>query len=77
MTSKQAVEKLGIIAERSIVTEIKQLLERKSWHPVKVSDLLLEDRRNIVPSKLCVKEKFSASGAFEKVKSRLVAGGHR
>jgi len=52
MTSKQAVEKLGIIAERSIVTEIKQLLERKSWHPVKISDLSLEDRRNIIPSKL-------------------------
>ena len=30
-----------------------------------------------MPSKLCVKEKFSASGAFEKVKSRLVAGRHR
>jgi len=77
MTPKQAVEKLGIIAKRSIIKELKHLLKRKSWHHVKVSDLSLEERRKIILSKLFVIEKFTASGAFEKMKLRLVAGGHR
>ena len=34
-------------------------------------------RRNIIPSSKFVKEKYKADGTFEKVKARLVAGGHR
>ena len=56
---------------------MKQLLEWKSWHPVKISDHSPEERIGIIPSKLFVKENFAASEVFDKLKSRLVAGGHR
>lgn len=77
MTARQAIDKLGNAARKSVVKEIQQLLDRRSWHGVRMSNIPKEERKRIIPCKLFVKEKYSASGDFEKVKSRLVAGGHR
>jgi len=77
MTPEQAVDKLGMRGRLSIVKEIKQLIDRKSWHGVRLSDIAPAERKRIIPCKLFVKEKYTASGDFDKVKSRLVAGGHR
>ena len=59
------------------MTEIKQLLARQSWTPVQKDRLTPAQRRSILPTKMFLKEKFKPSGAFDKLKSRLVAGGHR
>jgi len=77
MTPEQAIDKLGIIGKRSVAKEVKQLLERKSWYGVHLSNIPEAERKRIIPCKMFVKEKFTASGAFDKIKSRLVAGGHR
>ena len=38
---------------------------------------LLQIADKLIPSKMFLKEKFLPNGNFEKLKSRLVAGGHR
>eukprot|EP01042_Synura_sphagnicola_P036465 gene36465-biopygen6423 len=61
MTPEQAIDKLGIVGKRSVVKEVKQLLERKSWHGVHLSNTSEEERKRIIPCKMFVKEKFEAS----------------
>ena len=77
LSPQEAVTALGTTAKLSMIREIQQLLDRKSWHPVHIGDLNAAERRSIIPSKLFVKIKYKPSGIFDKVKSRLVAGGHR
>ena len=78
VTPERAIEELGAPARESIIKEIKQLLDRKCWHPVHIQDLMVEEKRRIIPNKLFVKPKYKPSGVFDKLKSRLVAGGgHR
>jgi len=77
MKPEETIDKVGIVVKKSLVKEVKQRLERKSWHGVHPSNIPVEERKRIIPRKMFVKEKFTASGAFDKVKSRLVAEGHR
>eukprot|EP01042_Synura_sphagnicola_P036671 gene36671-biopygen16976 len=49
MTPEQAIDKLGIVGKRSVVKEVKQLLERKSWHGVNLSDIPEAERKRIIP----------------------------
>ena len=77
MTPAQAIEKLGKTAKLSMMREVEQLLKKGTWHGVLIRDLSPDEIKRIIPSKLFVKEKFTASGVFDKVKSRLVGGGHR
>jgi hypothetical protein len=50
---------------------MKQLLDKKTWHPVFRKDA----KDKIIRSHMFIKEKYNADGTFEKLKSRLVAGG--
>jgi len=77
MKPEETIDKVGIVVKKSLVKEVKQRLERKSWHGVHPSNIPVEERKRIIPRKMFVKKKFTASGAFDKVKSRLVAEGHR
>eukprot|EP01042_Synura_sphagnicola_P036522 gene36522-biopygen8500 len=54
MTPEQAIDKLGIIGKRSVVKEVKQLLERKSWHGVHPSKIPEAERKKIIPCKMFV-----------------------
>jgi hypothetical protein len=60
-----------------IEAEIKQMLSKKVWHGVNVHGLSDAQRRKILNSSMFLKDKYSASGVFEKFKARLVAGGNR
>ena len=77
LTAEEATSRLGLPAKLSIVKEVKQLLDRKSWHPVREAHLQPLDKKKIIPSKLFVKVKYRPNGDFDKIKARLVAGGHR
>jgi len=77
MIVKQAIDNLGNVARKSVVQAIQQLLDRRSWHGVRLSTIPKEERKLIIPCKLFVKKMYSTSGDFEMVKSRLVAGGNR
>ena len=62
--------------ERSVILkELGQMLEKKVWTPVDIQRLPREEKARIIRSSMFLKEKFLASGEFEKLKARLVAGG--
>jgi hypothetical protein len=77
MTIKEAMKARPEEAERSMFNELKGIHDKGTFIPVRVADLSAEEARRILPSKLFLKEKFSPMKVYEKLKSRLVGGGHR
>ena len=53
------------------------MIDKKVWAPVAVNDLSGKEKHRIIRSSMFLKEKFLASGEFEKLKARLVAGGNQ
>ena len=60
-------------AVKSMFKELQQLQEKKVFQGVKPS---FKHMKKVIKSFLFLKEKFTSTGAFDKLKSRLVAGGH-
>ena len=73
---KRALEKYGDKGVTVALEELRQLHNFRTWDAVKISTLTKDQRRRIIVSSLFFKEKFFASGKFDKLKARLVAGGH-
>jgi hypothetical protein len=63
-------------AEVAIKAELQQMIDMKVWTPVYKSSLTPDARRAIIRSNMFCTEKFLVSGIFERMKARLVAGGH-
>jgi hypothetical protein len=61
----------------TIQKELQQMISKQVFHAVHASGLSHAQLRSIIPCKLFVKEKLDPDGTFEKLKGRLVAGGHR
>ena len=72
---KSALKTHGTTAEESITKEIRQLWEKNAWTPVMKKDIPEEDRGRIIRSFMFLKEKYTAEGMMDKLKSRLVANG--
>jgi hypothetical protein len=72
---KQALKDHPVPALESILKELKQLLDKRVFTPVKRRDLTNDQIKKIIGSFMFLKEKFKADGLFEKLKSRLVARG--
>ncbi len=62
-------------AMKSITLELKQMISKKVWTPIHTRQLTQDQRRSVIRSSMFLKEKYLPSGAFDKLKSRLVAGG--
>jgi len=77
LTIDEAIAKHNHLAHDAINSELQQMLTYKVWQYVHKSDLSTEQKRSLIPSSIFIKEKLNASGVFEKVKARIVAGGHR
>ena len=73
---KEALRTRGDEAERVIMKELKQMLTKNVWTPVDGRKLTGEQRSRVIRSSMLLKEKFLATGEFEKLKVRLVAGGN-
>ncbi len=58
-----------------IEAELRQMHDKTVWHGVHLRDLTKTQRRAIIRSSMFLKDKYFASGVFEKFKARLVAGG--
>jgi guanyl-specific ribonuclease Sa len=75
MTLRKGLSERGPEALKVARAEIGQIVEKRVWHPVMVRDLTAEQRVGIIRSSMFLKDKYFASGVFEKFKARLVAGG--
>jgi hypothetical protein len=76
LTIDKAVTQLGDKALESMYKELSGLHKKSVFTQVLLRNLSDEQRRKIISSKMFLKEKFFPSGLFDKLKSRLVAGGH-
>lgn len=72
---RAALRERGEEARTVILAELQQMVDKKVWHGIHLRNLTSEQRRAIIRSSMFLRDKFLASGAFEKYKARLVAGG--
>ena len=75
ITMREALRTRGAEAEKVIMKELEQMLNKSVWTPIDVRRLTAEQRGRIIRSSMFLKEKFLATGEFEELKARLVAGG--
>ena len=73
----KARELYGEVAEESMLNELTKLHRKNTMVPIDPRSLTRQQRRKVITSKMFLKEKFLSTGEFDKLKSRLVAGGHR
>ena len=73
---KKALKKIGRPALMAIVSEIHQIVGKRVFHPVNMRQLTNKQLRSIIRSSIFLKEKYLPNGNFDKLKARLVAGGH-
>ena len=77
MTIKQGVQAFGELALKAISGELEQMVTKKVWRPVHWKAMTDAERKRVLPSSMFLKEKKDSAGKVEKIKARLVAGGHR
>ena len=75
ITVKQALRTRGDEAEKVIMEEVSQMIDKKVWCPATLSSLCSVERSRTIRSQMFFKVKFLPTGEFEKLKARLVAGG--
>ncbi len=51
------------------------MMEKHVWHGVIVSNLTRDERDKVIRCSMFLKEKFTASGEYDKLKARLIPGG--
>ena len=56
--------------------KLKQMVTKRVWTPVDQTRMTQQERAAVIRSSMFVKEKFQTNGQFDKLKARLVAGGH-
>ena len=60
-----------------IMAELKQMLDKHVFHGVRTRNLTKTQQSAIIRSSMFLKDKYLASGAFERFNARLVAGGNQ
>jgi hypothetical protein len=75
LTIKKALKMNKEASRDSIMKELKQILDKEVWEALDKSLLTKSQLKKAIRSSMFLKEKFTASGEFDKLKARLVAGG--
>ena len=75
MSLRKGIKEHGKTALEAVVAELKQLVGKGTFFPVRRSSLSREQSQRLIRSSLFLKEKFDAAGKFDKLKARLVANG--
>ena len=77
MTVREAIKDQGEVALKEIVRELISIhIERKAFQPLLQEELTENQRNKAITSKMFIKNKYHPDGEFDKIKARLVAGGH-
>ena len=76
ISAKKSLATYGDKAKGVMVSELQQMLDRKVFEPVLWSGMTADEKKNSIRSMIFLKEKFLPDGSFDKLKARLVAGGH-
>ncbi len=76
ITVDQALHRFPDQAADALVKELGQMALKGVFKPVHVSSLSPDEKKGIIISFMFYKEKFLPDGSFDKLKARLVAGGH-
>ena len=71
-----ALNRLGKKAVDSITKELLGLHNARWGRPMRMRELTFKQKKKIIRSFMFLKEKYLSTGEFEKLKARLVAGGH-
>jgi hypothetical protein len=74
ITVKEALRTRGAEAEKVIMLELGQMMERHVWTAVKLS---IRQKMDIIRSSMFLKMKVYPDGKPDKLKARLVAGGNQ
>ena len=72
---RDALRSKGDETKRLILKELKQMLDRKVFSPVRTSLLTEAERRSTIRSSMFLKAKYHPDGTFDELKVRQVAGG--
>ena len=76
ITATKGLRKFGKDALGAMVDELQQMLDKNVFHPVSTRAMSDEQRKSVICSSIFLKEKYRSDGTFDKLKGRLVAGGH-
>jgi hypothetical protein len=74
---QQAIKQHGGAAESAIMGELQQMLDKKVFEPIAEHELTSNQLRSVIRSFMFLKLKYDSAGVFDKIKARLVAGGHQ
>ena len=77
LTVSDALQLHGDSAVTALVGECNNLMQKSTFRPMHLFDMTGEERKSIIRSKTFMKEKTRTDGSFDKLKARLVAGGHQ
>jgi DNA primase len=75
ITVRAALRERPEVVRPVMMAELQQMVDKGVWHGIKVSGLSITQRIAIIRSSMFLKDKYLASGVFDKFKARLVAGG--
>jgi hypothetical protein len=76
MSIQQAERKYSTVARKAAERELTQMVQRKVLSYLSRADISNAKGKKIIRSFLFFKEKFNRDGSLERLKARLVAGGH-
>jgi hypothetical protein len=78
MTISETIVRFGDPAKQAVISELQQLIRLNvfKFHDPNMP-LTPKQLKARIPSKIFVKQKYFPNGLFNKIKSRLVGGGHR
>ena len=72
---KESFRTRGDEAKKVIVSEVRQMIDKRVWAPVMGGKLSAMQRASTIRSSMFLKQKNNPYGTFFKLKARLVAGG--
>ena len=74
MSLKKALKFNSTASRKAVMSELKQLLDKRVWCYIRQSDLSKKQMKKVIRSLMFLKQK-DATGNFIKMKARLVAEG--